>query len=475
MAASNFFSGILLFALSAAVLLLLQPACQKARQSTDPSVPFYVQHGNTVQEHYQTYSNRLQAYYESLSARLTSTAPELLSLLQPPEPLQHGYQILPKIVADRPLSTHHPRTQSAQYSWPWTEHLIGRAMSEIDRAMGELSRALELKPLTRWSIYEQLASGYHRIREQQQNIDAHIQYNRLWQAAIATEPARFAKETVLHDRVLRRQAVLEVFDAREAAALKSTPGEINPALVEALDEFSSGLRRMERLLASEIEAATESFNLPRYLRVERQTQHSWIVRVPFYTDIVDSDFVQSAKKQIEKTWHLRSGDDEFRIELDFSYLSPTTLYGSAKPPQNGGRIAVQEHLGLFPTDRAILTTGASTTHVRGRAIILGPHDITPRVLAHEFGHVLGFTDSYFRGYEDLGEVGFQVMEIVADSGDIMGTPDSGQVLRRHYERITSLGETVRSYNRSPLALRKTNDRAEGLRRISKSEIRRSGG
>ena len=40
--------------------------------------------------------------------------------------------------------------------------------------------------------------------------------------------------------------------------------------------------------------------------------------------------------------------------------------------------------------------------------------------AHEFGHILGFKDAYFRGYRDLGADGFEVMEVVADVDDIMG-------------------------------------------------------
>jgi hypothetical protein len=92
-------------------------------------------------------------------------------------------------------------------------------------------------------------------------------------------------------------------------------------------------------------------------------------------------------------------------------------------------------LDLFPTDRAVLTTGAVTTHAYGRGIILGPHDISASVLAHELGHVLGFRDAYFRGYYDLGRDGFHVMEVVADPYDVMGAPATGAILRTHFEMI----------------------------------------
>jgi hypothetical protein len=131
---------------------------------------------------------------------------------------------------------------------------------------------------------------------------------------------------------------------------------------------------------------------------------------------------------------LRSGDDEFRLELEFKHISARELYSRGDLP-HGNQLNIQEHLGLFPTEGAILTTGGAITHVLGRAIVLGPHDIPSRVLAHEFGHILGFKDVYFRGYKDLGKNGFQVMEVVADPQDIMGGSTTGTVLRRHYERL----------------------------------------
>lgn len=168
--------------------------------------------------------------------------------------------------------------------------------------------------------------------------------------------------------------------------------------------------------------------------MRQPSERLWIVHVPFLTDLEDTGFVRSIQRHIERAWHLRSGDDEFRLDLDFKHISAGELYDGGELP-HGNQLDIQEHLNLFPTEGAILTTGGAITHVLGRAIVLGPHDIPSRVLAHEFGHILGFKDMYFRGYKDLGKDGFQVMEVAADSQDIMGTPITGAVMRRHYERL----------------------------------------
>jgi hypothetical protein len=440
MAALNVDSATLAIFLLSACFVALNPSGFEARQAPGaPHVPVHMHRGDGVQEHYDDYTKRLHAYYESLVDALQSGAPELLPIVEPPNPLQHGYQILPTIVADPAPLTKPARPRSAQYSWPWTDHLIDTASSQVGRSADELKRALSLAPEMRQMVYQQLATRYRQMRAQQQNIDAHIQYNRLWQGAIAANRSKYDRESELHDRVLKRQEVLEVFNARYTAALTNAHGTIQQ-MVASLTELSSGLIARENLLAREIDAARDLFlDAPEYVRVEEQIS-SWVIHVPFFTDIQDRAFVQAAKRSIEDAWHLRSGKDDFRVQLHFSYVSPEYLYGTQKSPHYGSHMNIQKHLEQFPAGAAILTTGAITTHVEGQAIILGPHEITTRVFAHEFGHILGFRDAYFRGYKDLAEDGFQVLEIVADYDDIMGAPATGAVLRRHYEKLTSMAK-----------------------------------
>jgi hypothetical protein len=104
--------------------------------------------------------------------------------------------------------------------------------------------------------------------------------------------------------------------------------------------------------------------------------------------------------------------------------------------ERGERVDVRAIASRFPGDGAVLTTGAQTTHsLVGRYIALAPGDLSTRTLAHEFGHVLGFHDGYIRGYRDLGEQGFEIMELTSAFDDIMSAPREGHVQAAHFKLL----------------------------------------
>jgi len=408
-------------------LLLLAPGHGTSKHT--PWSPAYIQRGDRVQQHYETYLKRLTAYYEGLAIALRKVAPDLLTLLEAPRPTSHGYQVLPAIVSDL-TPQESVRSWSMGYSWPWTDRLIDQESVEITRAAADLERAKQANPGQGRAMLEKLARDYRRRRIAQDNIDAHIQYNRFWQATVAADRASYDRETLLHNEVVERLKIVNGLKVLDRVTVGSQAGE-NASF--ELAQIAGNLRKREALLAGRISDAINQVRIPRFVITERLADE-WIFRVPVYTDIEDRDFVEAVKRSIESIWRLRAGQDSFRVDLNIVYVSSEELYPEGRPA-NGTPISILRHVARFPASGAILTTGAQTTHVQNNAIVLGPHSVTPRLLAHEFGHILGFRDGYVRGYRNLRGDGFQIMEVISDPADIMAAPLSGMVLRSHFEAL----------------------------------------
>jgi hypothetical protein len=437
------------FLLAAIVIFFITGAsgvkhcCETQRISSSA----YLQRGEQVQESYLLQLKRLQRYYESLSDALRSRAPDQLALLEPRAPLAHGYQILPKIIPDRPSPEPRP-VRSSWYSWAWTEKLIADAREEIVRFETELESVLRFG--AKAHVYERLARSYRYLQERQQNIHAHIQYNRLWQAAIAADRPSYDRATVLHDAVLERQAILDALASPAHTLLEKAFAAFRRMQIShGLFELNDHLVNREKLLARMIHAATDRVNVPAFIRVER-TLAGWTFHVPVYTDVSDGEFIRIVKEQVENIWRLRHSGEHFRVVLAVSVIPVSRLYTTRPLPGTGDGIDLRQHIARFPLDGAILTTGAVTTHVYDRAIILGPHELSPRVLAHEFGHILGFKDNYFRGYKDLGNGGFQVMEVPAGHDDIMGSTATHTV--RHAQFMRILQDLLKAESAAPSGL-----------------------
>ena len=428
--------------LTAAVVLAIGNMGVKHCCESEPSREFRSGSGQIrkrVEEAHLRQAKRLQAYYDTLSRALSAYAPDELTALQPPPSRARGYQTLPTIVPDTPQRRAPSPVLSSSYSWPATEKLIRDAAAAMTRAETALKRAVSLEPAARQSVYKALVRTYRRLEERQQTLDAHVEYNRFWQADVAARRPSYDRRTVLHDAVLERQAILD-----DLTKPKSVLASKALALLERIDVPHLAMEKhrlleREQALARLIQSATAPVNVPSFLRLEHRSR-TWIFHVPCYTDIGDDGFVRSLKEEVEKIWRLDHGPDKFRVVLSFLRLSANQLYlGPA--PQDGDTLDMQQHLARFPIDGAILSTGAITTYVDGRALLLGPHEISPRVLAHEFGHILGFKDSYFRGYRNLGRDGFEIVEITAAQDDIMGAPRITGKVRLH--QFLQLLEAVR--------------------------------
>ena len=283
------------------------------------SFPAYLQRGNQVQKNYQSYSKHLGDYYKSLANSLKTRAPDLLPLLDPPNSMERGYQILPVLLSESPPQKHSP-ARATGYSWPWTDRLIDREARQLLRSAAALSGIQAMSATQSRVVLEKLVLDYRQRRERQSNIDAHVQYNRFWQAAVATDRAGYDRQTALFNELLGR---LETHDGLKlwgpTAARDRVPlNQVNSGV--GLANLASTARKSETLVTHRIDAILHRMRTPAFVAIERKP-HEWVFRVPLFTDIEDRDFVANVQRIIESTWQLRSGKNLFRVELDISYYS----------------------------------------------------------------------------------------------------------------------------------------------------------
>lgn len=417
--------GIWRFYLSFALLGAVATLAQSP--AADPA---FVVRGRRTEVTQRTFRARLERFHDALADTLRRVAPELLPQLDPPPaPAVTGYQLLPRLVPDAP-SQPPTKPQLTSYYWGWSDTLYERqttalALLEADlasmTARAGAAPASGARVATRGSGPPQavgrLIEAYRTIAAARGAIDADVGYNWFWQREIANNRARFDARTRLIDHAL-------------ALTAKDAP------------------------LSADIRSASAPQDTPSFVRVESPTRHLHVVTVPLITDISDDAFVERFTAAIEAHWTLAAGGDVYRVRLDITRMTPHSLYcgptagaPQAVPctaPAHGDSIDLATHVARFPPGRAVLTTGARALHVaERRAIVLTPFDVTPRVLAHEFGHVLGFPDAYLRGYRDLGDDGFRVIEYVPDQSNIMAAPGAGSVREHHFRQLIAARAAAR--------------------------------
>ena len=356
--------------------------------------PPYAREAGRVEQEFGAYRDRLNALFISLRSMIdqqpagaAATLPRL-QLQDAPLPVtaRYGYGVLPRIVDAPPAAI--PPVSVFSYSWPITDGYIAGENIKLGQAEEDLGRVPNLSSDAKTTMIGTLILEYRKLLTYQRTIDQYIQYNQFWQQSIAQDRVRFDQLTKVYD------------------LMKSDEPDTARAIREVLG----------------------TPDVPSFIKIDRTRPDCIIIRVPLYTDIEDEEFLAKAKSAIEELWQAQDGGTAYLLEIEIRKVAPVA--------QRGDRIDVRAHAAQFPEDGAVLTTGAQTTHsLVGRYTALAPGDLSTRTLAHEFGHVLGFRDGYIRGYRDLGERGFEILELTSVFDDIMSAPREGHVQAAHFKLI----------------------------------------
>lgn len=425
-------------------ILLLALKIFSAPCQASPAEPAYQRKAEQVEADYRAYAQELARIYDELLDRTRKESPTLYAKLkgEPPRPARHGYQLLPPILPDPPDVATAPdarvRATPSAYSWNWTDELIRAERAKVDELESRI------KGSTGKSRQDaRLVDDYLSLEPRQGWLGSHVQYNRFWQAEVRKDRPRFDRLTRVYDEVMRRQELLDALGLQGAAfrkrALELLSPETNkvPSVSNLGPEALRGdLQERARALSREIHSGEEGFSKPAYLTLRHPAPRRWVVEVPVYTDIRDEAFLTRLRKIVETRWSARDGGKVYAVHLRLIRISPEKLYAPGKPLEDGAEVNLDAHVAKFPKDGAVITTGAASTYaIPGRFVALGAAPIEENVLAHEFGHLLGFTDTYIRAYHDLGDAGLEILEIMPDPQDIMCAPGRGHVLPEHFEEL----------------------------------------
>ena len=358
--------------------------------------PAYEREGDRVDQEFRSYQQKLSAFFASLRA-VIEQQPVNVQLPRaqdlPPVPVRYGHGVLPRIVDAAPAGSS-PSVVSFSYSWPVTESYIKNEDIKLEQAKEDLARIADASGDARTTLIANAVREYRKLLGDQRTVDQYIQYNRFWQRSIAQDRSRIDQLTKVYELMTTDRA------------------DVSLAIREVLGKPA----------------------VPSFIQVNRPEPGRVVIHVPVYTDIEDQEFLGKAKSVIEEMWQAEENDTFYALEIEMRNVALSEIYGDQDVPQPGAHLDARSHAGHFPVDGAVLTTGAQTTHsLVGRYIALGPGDLSTRTLAHEFGHVLGFRDGYIRGYKDLGEQGFEILELTSVFDDIMSAPREGHVQAAHFK------------------------------------------
>ncbi|MCX5794433.1 MAG: hypothetical protein NTY77_02910 [Elusimicrobia bacterium] len=335
-----------------------------------------------------------------LQKRIKAERPDLLARLEPapPKPRPTGYALLPEVRPDGPEKIELHEVHSS---------LADLAVAVVSQK--SVAADLSVKLSSRTADLGALLDGYERLSGIFKQIDGNLNYHANWQPR--------AESFKPFNELLEAYRVL--------ATVPMTP-ETMPRIEAARVKLDSGL-----LLG---------FAPTPGLHIQEIGPGVRVMFVRIQTDIEDEAFLRAFSEAVALHWNGGEAMKKagLQIILDWSRRSPSSLYPKG-PPARGTRINTDAHLARFDPALLVLTTGAESSFETHRAIFLAPGTTTRRILAHEFAHLLGFTDFYLHAFEGSPEDpnGVTWWEVCTAPRDLMCNATGGRVSDTMVNRLLS--------------------------------------
>ncbi len=350
--------------------------------------------------------NRLSAVLDEvlqdLRPRVEAENPELLPKLEPPVPQAYGYGLLPELIPDKAEVDRLPPSERR-----YDMIVLADWVRRDQRLAAELGKQVKAGH----ADVESWIEAYRTRMENFRRIESHISYHALWQKEVHSRTSAWEK----------KQRLMARYRASNAEATQTD--------------------------TSELETEFLKFNPKEELKIV-DINGARVLRVEVSTDIEDAAFLDNFREAIDRFWNNAEAmkDAHLTIALEWDHRKIAVLYPEG-PLTRGSSIDKKAHLARFGPKRLVLTTGVQTTHVCGaRAIFVSSARESRHTLAHEFAHLLGFTDRYLRAYErSPGDPnGVALIEIIPYPNDIMGAPGRGKVTQQMVEALFA------AYSRQPI-------------------------
>lgn len=353
----------------------------------------------------------LESSRTALLARAEEEDPTLVPRLEGPPPTDRppGWGVLPERRDDGPFTTQTPRERS--YALRGISVNFVSAFRDGRILADRTARRQEAN-------LESAVQDYERLSKDLTNLVDHLSYHEHWQAQVLTSEAFY---------VDRNEIVAAV---REMTELSASDGD--PDRIAALRE--------------QVREGTSRIDVAKGLAIEHAGDGSLVLPVTVHTDVDDAEFREVFLTAIDEAWNKAEASlsRRFTLRVDFEVHAVDDLYPE-DAPEKGDAIVLDDHVARFPPDGLVMTTGAASTHAwKGRSLLLGPAPITPRTLAHEFGHLLGFDDGYVRGFDGDPDDAFGVVfvEWTGLRNDLMANSRGGRVTEGLIDRLVETYDTA---------------------------------